>query len=584
SVSSVIVRINEVGMQEAANFTRQWLQQSMPKRKLPDVKQAFRSSWASGSIHVYNTTIDRFVPPLIRIRSSSERKLYMNTLSGFAQITSEWLVDSSLFKLVRIPVAGQIQTQMTGLISEIGLTFDDNNELEMADCVALIRDLRVQLKGSVAADLLHWFRNAITRTIRKKIEHQYCVMMRKQWLPWVQAQLKNFPMNLTISRKPEVHLVQSLNRIDMSPLGIDAHMRSDLLWEQEFVQSSDPTNITDIDLDSLPSSTRMVDMLVDEHTVQSVVAAAHFAGHLTTTIQSPFLRTNCEVLCVGTVLPELQEALPNRTLKVQASTLSPPVVLLESGRSLVYMNATLEVFPDPPLPGVKGSILRITVDTDFILTMQMRNNKVKGYLNMIKAQAVVIDSKIGLMSQKLVNMSTPFLEDAVDLFLGRGLFVEDPFQFPSVNEQLSIHKGALRSFMVSSRMSHDGIPPFESIPFICEYLTTREIERTRAVCTTLRDYIDASLIVLPKKIEQCTLRIEEDTAQLTFRVCGGYNDRKDEITNGIFYLSCIEAFISTIQVSRYYYATLERAYDKDFWNSFSDGFSMARIDEITVVM
>lgn len=59
--------------------------------------------------------------------------------------------------------------------------------MEMVDCVALIRDLRVQLKvrsisssnlftcnslqGSVAADLLHWFRNAITRTIRKKIEH-----------------------------------------------------------------------------------------------------------------------------------------------------------------------------------------------------------------------------------------------------------------------------------------------------------------------------------------------------------------------------------------------------------------------------
>ncbi|GMR32374.1 hypothetical protein PMAYCL1PPCAC_02569, partial [Pristionchus mayeri] len=441
---SVIVRINEVGMQEAANFTRQWLQQSMPRRKLPDLKQSFRSSWASGAIKVFNSTIDRFVPPLIRIRSSSERKLYMNTLSGFAQITAEWLVDSSLFKLVRIPVAGQIQTQMTGLISEIGLTFDDNNQMEMVDCVALIRDLRVQLKGSVAADLLHWFRNAITRTIRKKIEQQYCVMMRTQWLPWVQAQLRNFPMNLTISREPEVLLVQSLNRIDMSPLGLDAHMRSDLLWENEFVQSSDAANITEIDLESLPSSTRMIDMVVDEHTVQSVVAAAHFAGHLKTTIASPFLRTSCEVLCVGTVLPELQEALPNRTLRVQASTQSPPVVLLETGRSLVYMNATLEVFPDPPLPGVKGSILRITVDTDFILTMQMRNNKVKGYLNMIKAQALVIDSKIGLMSQKVRNMSTPFLEDAVDLFLGRGLFVEDPFQFPSVNEQLSLHKGALR--------------------------------------------------------------------------------------------------------------------------------------------
>lgn len=71
--------------------------------------------------------------------------------------------------------------------------------------------------------------------------------------------------------------------------------------------------------DRLESSSRMIDMYVEEHTVQNIVAAAHFAGLFNQTVVSQFLRTHCEVLCVGTVLPELKEALPNRTLKVQVN-------------------------------------------------------------------------------------------------------------------------------------------------------------------------------------------------------------------------------------------------------------------------
>ena len=44
----------------------------------------------------------------------------------------------------------------------------------------------------------------------------------------------------------------------------------------------------------------------------------------------------------------------------------------------------------------------------------------------------------------LINMSKPFLEDAVDMFFGQGLLVNDPFRFPSVNEHLSINRKFLR--------------------------------------------------------------------------------------------------------------------------------------------
>ena len=61
----------------------------------------------------------------------------------------------------------------------------------------------------------------------------------------------------------------------------------------------------------------------------------------------------------------------------------------------------LKVFAEPPLKTVEGSMLTINVETEFTLTMEMRNKRVKGYINMINAQANLVDSKVGLMSQKV---------------------------------------------------------------------------------------------------------------------------------------------------------------------------------------
>ncbi|KAF1747268.1 hypothetical protein GCK72_023730 [Caenorhabditis remanei] len=445
---SLLLRVNEFGLHEAANFTRQWLSMAGPHMKMPEIRQSFYNSFAGGEMTVTNITIKRFVPPLIRFRPSDHSFLYMSTLSGYAQVSAEWSVESQFLHMLKIPLQGQIHAQMTGLISEIAMQITQDNEVEVHHCVAQIRDLRVAFQGSVAADVIHWFRQSVTRAIRRTLEEEYCDMMRNHWLPWVEAQLYQFPTNLTISHSPDVTLIQSMQSIAMTQHHVDVRMRSDLIWDNEFVESGMVENSTLTSVDALPRSTRMIDMFIDEHTVQSIIAAAHFAGHLKTKIESPFLKTSCDVLCIGTVLPELAEQVPNRTLSVEAATLSPPVIDLQQGRALVYLNASLNVFAEPPLKTVEGSMLTINVETEFTLTMEMRNKRVKGYINMINAQANLVDSKVGLMSQKtvdfLVNMSTPFLEDAVDVLIGRGLIVADPFQFPSTNEHLSIHDKCLR--------------------------------------------------------------------------------------------------------------------------------------------
>lgn len=74
--------------------------------------------------------------------------------------------------------------------------------------------------------------------------------------------------------------MQSLHSISMSQRTIDFRMRSDLLWNGEFVESAPIKNDTYATIDTFERSQRMIDMFVDEHTVQSILAAAHFAGHL----------------------------------------------------------------------------------------------------------------------------------------------------------------------------------------------------------------------------------------------------------------------------------------------------------------
>ncbi|EYC35349.1 hypothetical protein Y032_1074g3549 [Ancylostoma ceylanicum] len=76
--------------------------------------------------------------------------------------------------------------------------------------------------------------------------------------------------------------------------------------------------------------------------------------------------------------------------------------------------------------------------------MDIQYRTVRCSSSMLNAQATLMDSKIGRMSQKtidlLVDMSTPFLEDAVDLLISRGIPVTKLFQFPSTNEILSIQE------------------------------------------------------------------------------------------------------------------------------------------------
>uniref|UniRef100_A0A0N5AHY3 BPI2 domain-containing protein n=1 Tax=Syphacia muris TaxID=451379 RepID=A0A0N5AHY3_9BILA len=449
--NQIVIRINEYGLHEAANFTKQWLQRTIPNTNFSTIEQNFEKGFASGRILLKNMQAKKFIPPHIHFHPSDHSFIYMTTESGFFEISSDFLIDSQFFSLLHIPLGGTVDAQISGLQSEIGMQVTAENRLEIYRCDASILDLKLHFGGSLAADVIHWFRRSLSNAIQQQLEIQLCDTITTKWLPWVKEQIGKFPVNITINAEnPEVLLLQTVHSVSMTQNHIDLRMRSDLLWDGELIENDPETPNPEmlLEINKLEPSSRMIDMFIEEETVQNIIAATHFAGHFNQTVVSQFLRTNCEVLCVGTVLPELKQTLPNRTLKVQVVTLNPPIIILQNKRAIVRLNVSLEVFAEPALENHESTILSISAYTEFVLTMEIVNKRLKGYVSMVTAKAALIENKLDLLSQKtvdfLINMSKPFLEDAVDMFFGHGLLINDPFKFPSINEHLSINRKCLR--------------------------------------------------------------------------------------------------------------------------------------------
>ncbi|ETN75209.1 LBP / BPI / CETP family protein [Necator americanus] len=402
---SIIVRVNEIGLQEAANFTREWLSMAGPNLIVPDIRQTFVNSFAAGEMTVKNITVNRFVPPLIRFRTYGNTSIYMITHSGYAQVTAEWELKSELLHLLRFPLNGTVLMQMTGLISEVGMKNTSPNRVEVSHCVARIRDLRLNLQGGVAAEVLQWFKTSLISIIRRKLEEEYCNVMEEHWISWVEAQISQFPSNITLSSNPEVILSQSLESIAFSKMIVDLRMRSDLIWNGDLIDGDHVANQSNFRDDGSMTSSRMITVFVEEHTVQSILAATHFAGHFLATVDSPFLQTHCDVLCIGTVLPEIGEAMPNSSITLQASTLSPPVIALQRDNALVFLNASLNVISKSSSEISNGTIVSINVETEFELKMDIHHRTLRCASSMLNAQAKLMDSKIGSMSQKRLRQT-----------------------------------------------------------------------------------------------------------------------------------------------------------------------------------
>ncbi|GMR32376.1 hypothetical protein PMAYCL1PPCAC_02571 [Pristionchus mayeri] len=127
--------------------------------------------------------------------------------------------------------------------------------------------------------------------------------------------------------------------------------------------------------------------------------------------------------------------------------------------------------------------------------------------------------------------------------------------------------------------------PMDVMTAILSYLNTLDLERLRSTCTLMRDYVDASISSLPKKIEQCNFKIEGERCRMRFVIEGGCNDPKEVLPNGFTFSSFIRnGWTYEKDEDPKFHVNITRQVDDSLWDSISEGFSQALFDGFTLEM
>ncbi|TKR81838.1 hypothetical protein L596_015649 [Steinernema carpocapsae] len=444
----VVLRVTQNGLQELANFTQQWMSKTIVEVETDTFTHHITKGLGSGSLLFSNTSVEQFDAPTIRYRPSDHSFLYMTALSGQAKVSSDWLMYSKYLSIFGVPLSGKVQMQMAGIKSEVAMQITATNELLVHHCIARVVDLELDFTGSYAAEVLQFFKMNLAKSIRRNMEQQFCIAMKDRLVPWLREQIDTFPTLMRFPISDNVEITHKLHSIAMTNSHIDFRLLNSITWDQDVIEGEAVDYTHFAFADSFEDSSKMVEIFIEEETIQTVASAAHFAEQLRTNVSSPYLRTQCDYMCIGTIFPDLAESFQNSSMRVQVSTLHPPVIRLRDQNAQVFLNASLKVFPDPPLQNMTGPVLEIKMTTEFFLNLQLKHKHFKAFVNVVKSKAEVVHSRIEGLSQQaldfLVNMSTPFLEDAVDVFFGEGMEFSDVFRVPLENEVLSISDGSVR--------------------------------------------------------------------------------------------------------------------------------------------
>ncbi|KAK0405978.1 hypothetical protein QR680_018295 [Steinernema hermaphroditum] len=446
--TSIVLRVTQNGLHELANFTQQWMSKTIVDIETDTFTHHITKGLGSGSLLFSNTSVEEFAPPTVRYRPSDHSFLYMTAVAGQAKVNSDWTMYSKYLSVLGLPLNGKVAMQLGGIKSEVAMQITATNELLVHHCVARVVQLNLDFSGSYAAEVLHFFRNTLSKSIRRNMEQQFCVAMKDRLVPWLRDQIDGFPDLMRFPISEDVQIIHKLHSISMTNSHIDFRLQNSISWDDDVIEGDAVDYSHFAFADSFEDSSRMAEVFIEEETIQTIASAAHFAEQLRTNVTSPFLRTHCDVMCIGTIFPDLGTSLDHSALRVEVSTVHPPVIRLQNQNAHVALNATLAVFPEPPIENVTGAVLEIRMATEFLLNLKLRNKHFKAYVNVIKSRAEVAKSQIEGVSQKaldfLVNMSTPFLEDAVDVFFGEGLEFADIFKVPLENELLTISEGSVR--------------------------------------------------------------------------------------------------------------------------------------------
>jgi hypothetical protein len=86
STFGFVLRLNEGGLADLAEISRQWMFETLKEMQLESYKHRFERGLATGELELGNFSIREFSPPLIKYRPSGKSLLYISTAGGNAKV------------------------------------------------------------------------------------------------------------------------------------------------------------------------------------------------------------------------------------------------------------------------------------------------------------------------------------------------------------------------------------------------------------------------------------------------------------------------------------------------------------------
>ncbi|CEF70249.1 Lipid-binding serum glycoprotein, C-terminal domain and Bactericidal permeability-increasing protein, alpha/beta domain-containing protein [Strongyloides ratti] len=422
---------------------------------------------ASGQITLSNITISNFLPPGITYRPHDSGFLEMISTNGKGDIIADWDIFSEYLTYLKFPLKGKVYGTASGLKSEVAIKINSDNNFIIHQCSAQFTTFDLKLSGSFAANVLHFFRDVIAKALKRRGEEYYCQMVKESLIPWLKTEILRLPEFFEFNYDGKVSVSQSLTHIDITDHFLDLEMNNKIYSSTGSITET----ISPLPLKSYnntPIPTRMMEVFISEQTIQEIMTSAHMAGQFKSNFTSPFLRTNCDGLCLGILLPGLKNEVGSTQLRIFVRSTIPPIIRLQNQKALMLLNVSLEIYRNEPFDienfgndvtdnvisditsvfstsPIDYSVLSINIHCEADLQLRISEKKLRGEVGIRESRAQLKENKFSEMGQQtvdlIVNMSLPFLEDAIYGFLENGLDISEIIKIPSSNEVILIQQG-----------------------------------------------------------------------------------------------------------------------------------------------
>jgi hypothetical protein len=397
--------------------------EELPKIKIPDI--------TSGDITASNINVTKMIPPTSKVDLQSPSTFVLNLNGATIGLTAKV---KACQKILGKNVCASVNADMEGDNVNLKLTAQlvrsaDKQRPTIANsvCVTTIGDLKLKTSGGVLGWVLDLFSSIIATVVKPDIEKdlsQQAVNVINQKLDSALAKMK-----IDIDLKDEYDIDYELTQ---DPVITSEYLEIDMKGQVTCPKKPMTSPYPSTPLVSTPlTNTKMVYALVSDKIVNDVLFIAHNLGQLAFTATKdtpeigPLLELHCSTICLGSMIPDVDQLYPNSSWAVGASTTTvPPVITFRSDDSAqIVANLTTNVYaPDSSSP---SSILKATFALTANVYAEVQNQTILGYMNISSIGLDVIESQIypdmlQYLQDHLQDFIVPYVERIANKILGHG--------------------------------------------------------------------------------------------------------------------------------------------------------------------